>query len=179
MAVLAVGPAVGACGQPAAQRIEPPDSQFSYELPAHYVDLGLFEDVPSAAIYAPDGVAPEEMPRHPHVLVRVVPGSDHLSYQNLRMLATDNQFDPLDETLNPLPNGIQLVNYLEFAEPDWWGVRVLLVVGSNTFDHQILVDRHTNQVGISIVTCLRTCFAEEIDVINRIQTSWTLEAPDD
>lgn len=167
--------ALAACGEPTAQIIQPGESRFTYELPAEFTDIGLELDGRPGLAYGLPDTTIDSLANDPVMFVATIPSGDRESYQSLRVLATRGEFDPLDPDLDPLPNETRMLAYVEIAEADVWGVRMRLSIGRGATDYQALVDRESDQVVLTEVICTQACFLEQLELIDRIQTSWSLE----
>jgi hypothetical protein len=174
MVVAAASLALGACGEPTAQRVQPPDARISYELPIDYTDIELQEGEVGQA-YGVEGSRLDALASDPVLILATLPSGETASFQSLRTLATGGEFDPLDESLDPLPNDTQVLGYVEYGEADVWGIRIRLAVGRGAADFQALVDRRSDQVVITELICTQACFLEQLDLIDEIQASWNLE----
>jgi hypothetical protein len=167
---------LAACGGPTAQVVTPQDSRFSFELPIEYTDIGDSpEGNPGQAYGLPD-TSLEQLGSDPVFLIATLPTGESASFQSLRQLATGGEFDPLDPELDPLPNDTELLDYVEIANAEVWGIRMRLAFGRAAADFQALVDRESDQVTVSELICTQACFIEQLDLIDQIQQSWTLGA---
>ena len=166
---------LAACGEPTAQRVQPGQSPFSYEVPAEFTDIGLeLEEQPGLAYGLPESSI-DTLSNDPVLFVGTSSSGDLESFQSLRILATRGEFDPLDTSLEELPNNTRVLAYAEIGEADVWGIRMRLAIGRGATDFQALVDRESDQVVMTEVICTQACFLEQLDLIDRIQTSWSLE----
>ncbi len=172
-AALLVG--LAACGQPTAQLVRPIDTGFTYEIPAEFGELDQPLGVEGRQQYGPPGAVIEESPSEPLLSMTSLGSGDQASFQGLRLLATAGQFDPLDETAENLPAGMQVLGYSEISEPGAWGIRLQFLMGSNVADFQALVDRRTNRIAVTEMFCTQACFVEQQALIDEIQRSWRLE----
>jgi hypothetical protein len=170
---LALAVTATACGEATAKSIQVPDSTMTFVLPVEFTDLG--PDPAGGLAYGLPGSSAVAYSSDPVVFMVAVPGGDAVSFHSLRLAATGNKFDPLDASLTTLPDNTKVIDYKEIIEPDVWGIRLKLVVGSGARDFQALVDRTTDQVVVSEVTCTQACFSQDIDLIQKIQGSWSLE----
>jgi hypothetical protein len=165
---------VGAgCGEPTAQVVQAGDSRISFEIPIEFDDLS--RDGDGGAILGPPGSSAVELSDEPVMFMLTSSAGDSASYQGLRQIATGGEFDPLDPELETLPDGTEVKDYEEINNPDVWGIRLRLVVGSGAKEFQALVHRESDQVVITEVTCTQACFVEHLDLIEQIQGSWSLE----
>ncbi len=165
-----------ACGAPTAQRVAPEDSPFSFEVPVGYTDIPI-DDAPQVLVLGPDGLGLAQPINDPLVEMWTVGQGDSVSYKTLRELSVGGEFDPLDEELDPLPNNTQLVAYSEIGESEVWGIRIRLLVGATGQDFLALVDRHTDHVVLSRIQCTQACFVDQLELIDEIQNSWSLDDP--
>lgn len=163
------------CGEPTAQIVRPEDGPLTFEIPIEFTDLGAETDDGAGFAYGLPDTSLEEVGGDPVFLVGTLTNGDTASFASLRQLATFGEFDPRDPDLDPLPDDTELLGYLEITEPEVWGVRLRLAVGQSASDFQALVDRRTGQVTVSRVVCTQACFVDQIDLINEIQASWSLE----
>lgn len=173
--VLTLGMAMiaAACGEPSAQVIAPEDGTLSFEIPVEYAELD--DTAGGVRSFGTPGSSAGVYGSDPIVSVLATDGGETASYLSLRSLPVGGQFDPV-ETEDPSEKAIaELLGYIEIGEPDVWGIRVRLLLDSGISDFQALVDRRTDQITLSEVHCTRACFAEQADVIDRIQTSWSLD----
>lgn len=168
-ALMAVG-----CGEPTAQVVQLPDSRFSYELPVEFTDIGVAAGDDPGRVYGLPETTLEELGGEPVFVVTTTPSGEVASFKSLRMLATAGVFDPVDESV-PLPDDTELLGYVEYGEPDVWGIRMRLVIGRGAFDFQALVDRQSDQVVVTELICTQACLVEHLDLIDEIQASWSLK----
>lgn len=174
LASLFVLVAVG-CGEPTAQIVRPAESRFTYELPVEFTDLGEKDGTPGLAYGLPDVVA-GQLASDPVFLVTTRDSGDLASFQSLRLLTTGGEFDPRPESLDPLPNEMELLGYIEIGNADVWGIRLRLLTGNGVADFQILVDRESDQIVMTQLICTQACFLYQLDLIDQIQASWSLES---
>jgi hypothetical protein len=173
MGALALAVVATGCGEATAKSITVPDSTMSFVVPIEFTDLR--PDHEQGVVYGLPGSSAVQLSAEPVVFMMATPGGDSASFQGLRKLATGGQFDPLDASLDALPNDTKVLGYNEIIEPDVWGIRLTLTVGAGAKDFQALVDRATDQIVITEVTCTQACFVKEGDLIKKIQSSWNLE----
>lgn len=168
--------AVG-CGAPTHQLIRAGDTSFTYEVPAEFTELGGDGDEQSAAVYGLPDTPTDTLANDPVLLAVAADNGDVQSFQTLRVLGTGGKFDPLDPELNgELPNDTLLLDYIEIGEPDVWGIRMRLAIGQGVTDFQALIDRRSDQLVLTEVFCTQACFLDQLDLIDDIQTSWSLES---
>ncbi|MEM8924779.1 MAG: hypothetical protein AAGD35_14850 [Actinomycetota bacterium] len=164
---------LAACGAPTHELVTPGETDFAFEVPAEFTAL---ETEGAATTYGYPGSEDDEALNSPKLLTAGFNSGASESFQSLRMIATNNEFDPRDPDLENLPNDTLLAAYDEITEADVWGVRLVLLVGSTgAVDFQALVDRRTDEVAISNISCNQACFLRDRDLIDDIQTSWSLE----
>lgn len=166
---------LAACGEPTAQVIQAADTRFTYELPVDFDVLPTPDDVAPGQRFGPEGAVADQPGSEPIFSLATIGAGDQASYQGLRMLATAGQFDPLQQTDDPLPDGMQVLGYAEINEPKAWGIRLQFLMGANVADFQALVDRETDQIAITEMFCTQACFVEQQSLIDQIQRSWRLE----
>jgi hypothetical protein len=178
LGIIALGAivALASCGEPTAQVVSPGDSRFSFEIPAEFTELGGAGEEQAGQFYGLPDTSLQQIGSDPLLLMTTIAGGELASFQSLRQISTRGAFDPLDPELDPLPNDTELAGYLEISDPEVWGVRMVLGVGSNIVDFQALVDRQSDQVVITELHCNQACFIEQQDMIDQIQQSWTLGA---
>lgn len=171
---LALGLAAG-CGQPTAQVITPEDSPLSFEIPIEYTEL---EDDGAAGVrsFGTAGTSPDQYGSDPVVSVFSMDGGEDVSYASLRSLSVGGRFDPVATEDPDEQEAAGLLGYVEYGEPDVWGVRLRLLLESGISDFQALVDRRSDQITLSEVHCTQACFAEQVDLIDQIQRSWSLDS---
>lgn len=176
---LALAPALilfaAACGAPTAQVVHPADTRFSYELPVEFTDLGLETEGQPGQAYGVGQSSLDSLSNDPVMFVATTESGDRESFQSLRVIATGGEFDPLDTSLDELPNDTTVLDYIEIGEPDVWGIRMRLAIGRGAADFQALVDRESDQVVFTEVICTQACFIEQLELIDEIQNSWSLE----
>jgi hypothetical protein len=168
-ALVAVG-----CGEPTAQVLDVPDSPFRYELPTEFDDIGVEVGNEAGRVFGLPGTDLAGLASDPVFLLTTMPSGETASFKSLRLLATGGELDPLDESV-PLPSDIQLLDYVEYGGPDVWGVRLRLIIGRGAADFQALVDRQSDQVAITELFCTQACFVDNVELIDQIQASWSLE----
>ena len=71
---------------------------------------------------------------------------------------------------------MELLGYIEIGSPDVWGIRLRLLTGNGAADFQILVDRESDQIVMTQLICTQACFLNQLDLIDQIQASWSLES---
>lgn len=179
MAVACLLAAVGlaACGSPTHQLIQPDAADFTYEVPVEFVELG--DPTLPGTTYGLPGSTTDALAADPVLLTATAPDGADQSFRSLRELATGGQFDPLNpdpELTDSSASETSLINYVEYSEPEVWGLRMQLSIGDLVIDYQALVDRGTDTVVLTEVYCTLACFADQVDLIDDIQTSWQLES---
>jgi len=171
LALLATG-----CGAPTAQVLQPPDSPFAFEVPADFTDLGAGSGDEAGRLYSLEGSTVDELGSDPVLLFTTGSNGADASFQSLRTLATGGQYDPLDPDLDEaVTGGRRVLDYSEITEADVWGIRMLTVAGRTVSDFQALVERRSDRVVLTEVACTQSCYLENVDLIDRLQTSWSLE----
>ena len=167
--------ALTSCGEPTAQVVRAGDTPIRYELPAEFTTLTNDGDGAGAAVFGLPGSSLVDLNDHPVVNMMTSPKGSSMSFQSLRLIATGGAFDPLDPELEPLPDNTQLVRYSEIKNDQVWGMRITLAAGQAAKDVQALVDRATDEIVVTEVTCTQACYLEQYDTIEQIQGSWSLE----
>jgi hypothetical protein len=167
---------LASCGAPTAQVVSADESRFSFELPIEFTDIGVEDDGQPGEVYGLPESTLDQLGSDPVFLVTTVPTGERASFQSLRQLFTGGEFDPLDPDLEELPNDTELLGYIEIADERVWGIRMRLAIGRGAADFQALVDRQSDQVTVTELICTQACFVEQLDLIDRIQQSWTLGA---
>jgi hypothetical protein len=171
--VLAMTLIAAACAEASAQIVTPDDGTLSFEIPVEYAELD--DTAGGVRSFGTPGSSAGGYGSDPIVSVLATDGGETASYLSLRSLPVGGRFDPV-ETEDPTEQAMaELLGYIEIGEPDVWGIRVRLLLESGISDFQALVDRRTDQITLSEVHCTRACFAEQADVIDRIQRSWSLD----
>ncbi len=187
--LLAAGLTVGAlftgCGEATAREVKVPESAISFVVPKEFGELGGVDG--PAAVYGRPGSTLDEIGDEPVLFMTSIEHGDLASFAALRMLSTNGEYDPVEQVSNgdgtislqasgDVPADSFVIAYEEIAEPDVWGIRIKLAVGSSARDFQALVTRATDRVVISELTCTQSCFLEQADLIQKIQASWSLES---
>lgn len=160
------------CGEPTAQVVRSGDSPIAFVVPSEFTRLS---DDATPAAYGLPGTSLEAVSDDLVLILSDDANGDAASYRLLRTAATGGQFDPLDPTLEELPNDTVVVDYEEIDDPSVWGIRLRLTAGRAARDFQALVDRESDTITVSEVVCSQACFARELDLIEEIQGSWSLE----
>ncbi|MDH4075707.1 MAG: hypothetical protein OEY41_01015 [Acidimicrobiia bacterium] len=184
-AVLAGAAALIGCGEATAREITVPESSISFVVPREFDDLGGVDG--PAAVYGRPGSNLDEVGDEPVLFMTSIEHGDLASFAALRMLSTNGEYDPVDQVSNgdgtvslqasgDIPADSFVIDYEEIAQPDVWGIRIKLAVGSAARDFQALVTRATDRVVITELTCTQSCFLEQADLIQKIQASWSLES---
>lgn len=171
---LALAVAASSCGAPSAQVIGVEDSPFSYEVPTDFAILDEPED-PNIRVFGPAGSEVEEYGSDPILLVISSPDGELASFTSLRSAVVGGQFDPLDQDDPRVAEQLQVLGYTEIAEPDVWGIRLQFLTGPGASDVQVLVDRRSDQVSLTRMFCGQACFADQAELIDQIQASWSLD----
>lgn len=182
---LALGALVAGCGEASAREITVPESSISFVVPKEFDDLGGVDG--PAAVYGRPGSDLDEIGDEPVLFMTSIEHGDMASYAALRMLSTNGEYDPVEQVDNgdgtvslrassAVPADSFVIDYEEISQPDVWGIRIKLAVGSAARDFQALVTRATDRVVISELTCTQSCFLEQADLIQNIQASWRLES---
>lgn len=164
-----------ACGAPTAQLVQPADTRFRYEIPAEFTDIGLETEGKPGLAYGLADSSLQSLSNNPVMFLAISSSGESESFRSLRVLATGGEFDPLDQELEELPNDTTLLDYVEIGEADVWGIRMRLAIGRGAADFQALVDRESDQVVFTELICTQACFLEQLDLIDEIQNSWSLE----
>jgi len=184
--VVAAGAAVlTGCGEATAREITVPESSISFVVPKEFNDLGGVDG--PAAVYGRPGSTRDEIGDEPVLFMTSIEHGDLASFAALRKLSTKGEYDPVEQVSNgdgtvslqasgDVPGDSFVIAYEEIAEPDVWGIRIQLAVGSSARDFQALVTRATDRVVITELTCTQSCFLEQADLIQNIQASWSLES---
>lgn len=176
---------VAGCGEASAREIKVPESAISFVVPKEFDDLGGVEG--PAAVYGRPGSDLDEIGDEPVLFMTSIEHGDMASFAALRMLSTNGEYDPVEHVDNgdgtvslqassEVPADSFVIAYEEISQPDVWGIRIKLAVGSAARDFQALVTRATDRVVISELTCTQSCFLEQADLIQKIQASWRLES---
>jgi hypothetical protein len=165
---------VAACGEATAQRISARDSFLVYEIPAEFTALDD-DGATSVQYYGVAGSTVGSFGTDPVLSVLSGPGGESESYTSLRSLSVGGRFDPLDTEDPASTESVEIINYVEISEPEVWGVRVQLLVDAGVSDFQALVDRRSDQITVTEMRCTHACFAEQVDLIDRIQRSWSID----
>ena len=173
--VAAATVALGAgCGQASARIVQLPDSPISFQVPVSFAELTQSGD--PGAVYGRPGSSAGEVGDQPVLFIAAAANGDLASYKALRSLATNGQYDPLDSSLSSLPDGAQLIDYKEINAGRVWGIRLKLAVSGAAKDFQALIDRTSNSLVVTEVTCTQSCFNQQATLIEHIQGSWSLES---
>lgn len=173
VAVATLGAGAG-CGQASARLVQLPDSPITFQIPMSFVDLTRSDD--DGTVYGRPGASPDQIGDDPIVYMASSSNGDMASFKQLRMLATNGQFDPLDPSLTSLPDGAQVLDYKEITDGRVWGIRLKYSHGPAALDFQALIDRTSNSVVVTEVTCTQACFTQQATLIEHIQGSWSLES---
>lgn len=183
---MAAGAAVlTGCGEATAREIIVPESSISFVVPSEFNDLGGVDG--PAAVYGRPGSTLDEIGDEPVLFMTSIEDGDLASFAALRRLSTNGEYDPVEQVSNgdgsvslqassDVPADSFVIAYEEIAQPDVWGIRIQLAVGSSARDFQALVTRATDRVVITELTCTQSCFLEQADLIQKIQASWSLES---
>lgn len=180
LAALATG-----CGEASARSVTVPQSSISFVVPNEFADLGGVDG--DAAAYGRPGSTLDNVGDEPVLFMASLEDGDLASFAALRMLSTNGNYDPIQQVSNSdgsvslsassaVPDDTIVIDYEEIMQPDVWGIRIKLAVGSAGKDFQALVSRATDQVVVTELTCTQACFLEQADLIQKIQGSWNLES---
>lgn len=173
MAVVALlaSTALAACGPPSAQTLTTGDS-VEFAAPAEWDGVDDFGPDVVAVGHPIDtdlGVRTE-----PVVIVQSLAGSTADSFETLRRRTMG--YDPLNPD-DDLVTEITMLGYDEFTEPRAWGVEMYFSNSNSLYRVLTLVNRADMSVHIATVTCTRRCFERNLDTIEQIMSSWTIEEP--
>lgn len=182
---LAVGALLAGCGEATAREVKVPESSVTFVIPTEFDDLGGVDG--PAAVYGRPGSTLNEISDQPVLFMTSLEHGDLASFAALRQLSTNGEYDPVEQVSNgdgtislqassDVPADSFVIAYDEISEPEVWGIRIKLAVGSSARDFQALVTRATDRVVISELTCTQSCFLEQADLIQKIQASWSLES---
>lgn len=182
---LTLGALLAGCGEASAREIKVPESSISFVVPKEFDDLGGVDG--PAAIYGLPGTTLDDIGDEPVLFMTSIEHGDMASFAALRLLSTNGEYDPVEQVSNgdgtvslkasgDVPADSFVIDYEEISQPEVWGIRIKLAVGSAARDFQALVTRATDRVVISELTCTQSCFLEQADLIQKIQASWSLES---
>lgn len=103
---------------------------------------------------------------------------DTLSLATLRQWGFE--FDPLDEWRKNPQGNVRILGFEEVTNDDGaHGIRIRILLrsltGTNVVDQTVMVDSATSRLYGFTIGCSLECFTEQVDVIDEIAESWTLE----
>ncbi len=182
---MAFGALLAGCGEATAREVKVPESSVIFVVPKDFDELGGIDG--PAAVYGRPGSTLNEVGDEPVLFMTSLEEGDLASFAALRTLSTNGEYDPVEQVSNgdgtislqasgDVPADSFVIAYDEISEPDAWGIRIKLAVGSSARDFQALVTRATDRVVITELTCTQSCFLEQADLIQKIQASWSLES---
>ena len=174
-AVTGLALVAAACGEPTAQIISYEASPISYEIPSEFTALDS-DGVSAVQYFGPVGSAAGSFGGDPVLSLISSAGGEAESFMSLRSLSVGGRFDPLDSENPEVANNVQVLNYIEISEPEVWGVRLQILVDAGVSDFQALVDRRSDQITVSEMRCTQACFVEQVELIDQIQQSWSLDS---